>query len=225
MRLLLIEDDLLISRELLLRWQARPWIVRHVARFADADAALRDDAYDVVVLDLGLPDGDGLAWLARVRRRPLPLQVLILTARDSIADRVRGLEIGDDYLVKPFAEEELEARIQLLQRRARNAAERVTRMGRLTVSADQRSAFVDGKRLDVAPREFEVLELLAGRAPRFVPKRDMVDALAQSNLEVNDSVAELYVSRLRKKLEDSGVEIMTVRGIGYQLRPARTADA
>jgi DNA-binding response OmpR family regulator len=226
MRVLLIEDDPVIARELLLRWQSQPWVVRHATSLEEADAALVEGVFDIVLLDLGLPDGDGLPWLEELRRRESGLPVLILTARDRVVDRVKGLQLGaDDYLVKPFAPEELDARIEVMWRRARHARERLTRFGRLSVLTEDHAAFVDGKPLELTPREFEVLCLLATRAPRLVPKGALVEALAQSNLELNDSAAELYVSRLRRKLEASGVEIRTVRGVGYQLGLAREAGA
>ena len=221
MRLLLIEDDPAIARELKLRWQEGEWLVSHVQRLALADAALAREAFDQILLDLGMPDGDGLEWLKALRRRDARVPVMVLTARDRVAERVGGLRAGaDDYLVKPYAADELDARIAVLLRRTHPDLDRVIRFGNVSVLADGFGAWVDGQVFELAPREFEVLRLLISRAPRLVPKRSIVDALSLSNQEINDSAAELYVSRLRKRLEGSGVEIRTMRGVGYQLAVA-----
>jgi DNA-binding response OmpR family regulator len=215
MRLLLVEDDVVIARELQLRWLARGWAVQHCATLAEAELSSQA-SHDLVVLDLGLPDGDGLAWLQQVRRRDPNVPVLVLTARDSVGDRVQGLHAGaDDYLVKPFAPEELDARVAALARRSHRDQGQPLRLGRLSWAAGEGRALLDGQALDLSPREFEVLGLLMRRAPRLVSKRALVDALAERNLDVGDSVAEVYVSRLRRKLQGSGVEIRTLRGFGY----------
>lgn len=218
MRLLLIEDDPLIARELKLRWDDGPWVVSHVPRLDAADAALAAGAYDLILLDLGMPDGDGIVWLKALRARDARMPVMVLTARDRVAERVTGLRAGaDDYLVKPYAADELDARIDVLLRRTHPDRDRVIRFGPMSVLAEDFGAYLDGEPFELAPREFEVLRLLISRAPRLVPKRSIVDALSMSNQEINDTAAELYVSRLRKRLEGSGIEIRTMRGVGYQL--------
>jgi DNA-binding response OmpR family regulator len=218
MHLLLVEDDVVIARELQLRWRSRGWEVQHCATLAEADQASRSGLHDIVVLDLGLPDGDGLGWLQRLRERDPSVPVLVLTARASIGERVRGLHAGaDDYLVKPFAVEELDARVAALDRRLHRHRGQALRLGRLSWMGSEGRALVDEQALDLSPREFEVLGLLIQRAPRLVTKRALVDALAERNLEVGDSVAEVYVSRLRRKLLGSGVAIRTLRGFGYLL--------
>ena len=218
MRLLLIEDDSVIAHELSLRWRAREWAVLHCTSLADADAALHDGAYDLVVRDRGLPDGDGLDWLQRLRARDRLTPVLVLTARDRVAERVEGLQAGaDDYLVKPFAAEELDARVEVLTRRAAAARGELLQFGSLSWLGREGRVLVDGRQLELSPREFEVLGLLVRRAPHVVPKRVLIDALAERNLDVGDSAAEVYVSRLRRKLAGSGTEIQTVRGFGYRL--------
>jgi DNA-binding response OmpR family regulator len=141
-----------------------------------------------------------------------------MTARDRVADRVKGLRLGaDDYLVKPFAPEELDARIDVLVRRANLSRTRAIRFGRLDLIQEASEVLLDGKRMDLSPREFELLFILMRAAPRLVTKRALVDALSERNLELNDAAAELYVSRLRKKLDGSGTGIRTLRGVGYQL--------
>jgi DNA-binding response OmpR family regulator len=222
MRLLLVEDDVVIARELLLRWRARGWSAEaRTGLLAAEDALARNTGnrhYDLIVLDLGLPDGDGVDWLTRWRANDLRVPVIMLTARDRIADRVRGLKSGaDDYLVKPFDPDELDARIEAVRRRGQVARGERLQYGRITWLGDQGCAFVDGRSLELMPREFEVLGLLLGRAPRLLPKRWLVDALAERNLNLADSAAEVYVSRLRRKLADSGATIRTLRGFGYVL--------
>jgi DNA-binding response OmpR family regulator len=229
MRLLLVEDDVVIARELLLRWRARGWNADARTSLLGAEEALVGDAghhrYDLVVLDLGLPDGDGVDWLARRRVSDRAIPVIMLSARDRIADRVRGLRSGaDDYLVKPFDPDELDARIEAVQRRGQISRGERLQYGRLTWLGDQGCAFVDGRALDLMPREFEVLGLLLGRAPRLLPKRWLVDALAERNLNLADSAAEVYVSRLRRKLAGSGATIRTLRGFGYVLEVSVDKD-
>lgn len=218
MRVLLVEDDAVIARELALRWVARGWVARNAASLADADAALAQDGAELIVLDLGLPDGDGLDWLVRLRQRDRTTPLLVLTARDRVIDRVAGLRSGaDDYLVKPFAVDELDARIEVLMRRAQIARGELAHYGGITWLGRECRAYVAGQALDLLPREFEVLGILIRHAPRLVPKRMLIEALAERNMEVGDSVSEVYVSRLRRKLVGSGTMIRTLRGFGYQL--------
>ena len=228
--LLLVEDDATIARELGLRWRARGWAVQTAATLAQADAALaQGHAPQLIVLDLGLPDGDGLTWLQALRQTDRQTPVLVLTARDRVADRVLGLRQGaDDYLVKPFATDELEARVEVLLRRAAPGAApslpaRLV-FGDLVWLGDEGRATLGGAALELSPREFEVLGLLAQRAPRLLPKRVLVEALAERNLDLNDSAAELYISRLRRKLAGANQEIRTLRGFGYLLALRAATD-
>ncbi|WP_295457131.1 response regulator transcription factor [uncultured Thiodictyon sp.] len=228
MRLLLIEDDSTISRELLLRWRPRGWVVQACFSLGAADQVLAlspdSGAFDLIVLDLGLPDGDGGHWLTKLRQRDRQTPVLVLTARDSVADRVLGLRCGaDDYLVKPFAADELDARVEALRRRSQVSSGGLLHYGCLTWLGDEGRAYIEERALELSPREFEVLGILIRRAPRLVSKRALLDALADRNLEIGDNVAELYVSRLRRKLAGSGTVIRTLRGFGYLL--ALDADA
>jgi two-component system response regulator TctD len=218
MRLLLIEDDEVIARELCLRWQRWGWDFDAVTTLGAADERMAQGGIDIVVLDLGLPDGDGMNWLVKLRQHERSLPVLVLTARDLVSERVRGLRMGaDDYLVKPFAVDELDARIEVLSRRARVLQSERCQFGALVWMGQEGSAYVDRRRLDLSPREFEVLGLLIQRAPRLVPKRTLIDTLAERNLDMGDSAAEVYISRLRRKLEGSGTAIRTMRGFGYLL--------
>lgn len=223
MQILLVEDDPEIRRELLSRWQTRGWGVSPCDSLASADRQARVHAHELIVLDLQLPDGDGLDWLRRWRPQDPNTPVLVLTARDRVADRVKGLQSGaDDYLIKPFAAPELDARIEALMRRSSRSRDAGLQFGPLLWLRDEARALMDGVELELHPREFEVLGLLIRRAPRLVPKRIIIDTLAERNIEVGDSAAEVYVSRLRRKLGAGAVQIETVRGFGYRLALAGT---
>ncbi len=219
MRMLLVEDDPTIAHELALRWQQRGWQLLAVATLAAARGATAvPGLFDLVLLDRGLPDGDGLDLLAELRRGDVHTPVLVLTARDQVADRVQGLRQGaDDYLVKPFDAEELEARVEGLLRRTAKAPGRRLSFGDLHWLGDEGRACLGEQTLELSPREFEVLGLLVRRAPRLLPKRALIEALAERNLEINDSAAEVYISRLRRRLTGSNVQIRTLRGFGYLL--------
>ena len=222
MRLLLVEDDAVISRELVLRWRARGWSADACATLHAAEQATPTGTvshpYDLIVLDLGLPDGDGVDWLMRRRVDDLRSPVIMLTARDGIADRVRGLNSGaDDYLVKPFDPDELDARIEAVRRRGQISRGERMQYGNITWFGEQGRAYIHDRAIELLPREFQVLGLLLGRAPRLLPKRALVDALAERNLNLADSAAEVYISRLRRKLAGSGATIRTLRGFGYVL--------
>jgi len=230
MYLLLIEDDTVIARELLLRWRSCGWTVDVCSDLAAANAACGQDAagglYDLIVLDLGLPDGDGVHWLMQWRLRDRQTPIIVLTARDRVADRILGLNSGaDDYLVKPFDPDELDARIDALQRRSQAKRGESLQFGRIRWLGEEGRVYVDNAVLELMPREFEVLGLLIARAPRMLTKRALVDSLAQRNIEVGDSAAEVYVSRLRPKLAGCGATIRTLRGFGYVLELVATADA
>lgn len=218
MHILLVEDDSTIARELQLRWRAQGWLPVAADTLAAASEVLETGHVDLIVLDLQLPDGDGMPWLRQLRRLGVKTPVLVLTARDAVSDRVAGLQSGaDDYLVKPFAADELDARLKVLQRRVLMDRGEHAGFGPLVWLQEEGRVLSNGRPLELLPREFEVLGLLVRRAPRVVPKRALIDALAERNLEVGDSAAEVYMSRLRRKLVGSGVKIHTVRGFGYRL--------
>ena len=226
MQLILIEDDVTIAHELQLRWQARRWVVRHCCTLALGSSALAKAGADLIVLDLQLPDGDGLVWLEKLRHQDRQTPVLVLTARDRVSDRVAGLRRGaDDYLVKPFAPDELDARVEALMRRSRSAPGTAAQCGPLVWLPDEGRALLNGEPMDLFPREFEVLGLLVRSVPRLVSKRLLVEALAERNLDMGDSAVEVYISRLRRKLSGSGLSIQTVRGFGYRLAPDAAEQA
>ena len=183
----------------------------------DADAALLTATYDLLILDLGLPRLPGLEVLKRLRARGSQLPVLILTALDGTGDRVRGLDLGaDDYMAKPFELAELEARVRALTRRSAGTMPTI-QCGALTYDQVGRVAQVDGQTLDLSAREIGLLEILLNRMGRLVSKDQLVDHLCGWGDEVSHNAIEVYVHRLRKKLEAGGVKIATVRGLGYCL--------
>jgi two-component system response regulator TctD len=218
MQILLIEDDGVIARELALRWRARQVQTRIARTLAEAGAFLASARADLIVLDLGLPDGDGLQWLIGRRQSDPHTPVLILTAQHLVTDRVRGLRAGaDDYLIKPFDPEELDARVDSLMRRTQLPDQGMVSFGALCWYEEEGRITLDGQTVEFSPRESEVLAALIRRAPRMVPKRTLLDLLTQRNLDVTDGAVEVYVSRIRRKLTGSGLAIRTMRGFGYIL--------
>lgn len=218
MRLLLVEDNERFAALLKQGLTAAGFTVDVLATVGDATAALETSACDVVVLDLGLPDGDGLDVLSAMRHRGDATPVLILTARGSLKDRVTGLQSGaDDYLVKPFALEELVARLQALLRRPGNLLGLALKLGNLTLDTISRQVFVDDQPIFFSPREIAVLEHLLRRSGRVVAKTLLENSLYGLSQEVGSNAVEVYVHRLRRHLAEieASVQIHTVRGVGY----------
>ncbi len=223
MRILLVEDNPHLLRSLTLAL-AQGHVVDAVPDGAQADAVLRTERYDVVVLDLGLPKVDGLEVLRRLRARGDRTAVLVLTASGDTDDRVRGLDSGaDDYLAKPFELTELEARLRALHRRSLGHAAPLLQVGRLVYDSVARSFRIDGERLALPPREHQVLEQLITRAGQPLRKRQLADAVSTLDESLNEDALEIYVHRLRRKLSGSGAVIHTLRGLGYVLEPADEA--
>jgi two-component system response regulator TctD len=223
MRILIVEDNPHLLRTLTLAL-AQGHVVDAVPDGAQADAVLRTERYDVIVLDLGLPRMDGLEVLRRLRTRGDRTAVLVLTASGDTDDRVRGLDSGaDDYLAKPFELTELEARLRALHRRSLGHASPALQVGRLVYDSVARSFRVDGERLALPPREHQVLEQLITRAGQPLRKRQLADAVSTLDEALNEDALEIYVHRLRRKLAGSGAVIHTLRGLGYVLEPADEA--
>jgi two-component system OmpR family response regulator len=178
--------------------------------------------YDLLILDLGLPRMPGMDVLKRLRARDSKVPVLILTAADSVEQRVRGLDLGaDDFMAKPFALSELEARVRALVRRSVGAGSSVVKLGELVYDQVGRTATLNGQVLELSAREIGLLEVLLQRVGRLVSKEQIVDHLCEWGDEVSHNAIEVYMHRLRKKLEGGGIRIATVRGLGYCLeRPA-----
>jgi len=224
MRILLAEDDRVLADGLCRSLRQSGYAVDHVSSGADADAALAANAFDLLILDLGLPKMSGLEVLKRLRARNTSTPVLILTAADSVEQRVRGLDLGaDDFMAKPFALTELEARVRALARRAMGAASAQIRLGALVYDHVGRTAFLEDQPVDLSAREVGVLEILLQRTGRLVSKEQIVSHLCQWGEEVSHNAVEVYMHRLRRKLERGGVRIATVRGLGYCLE--RPPDA
>ncbi len=220
MRLLVVEDNAELGELLSRGLEAEGFAVDRAETAEDAADALRDMRYAAVVLDLGLPDRDGTMVLREMRGRRDSTPVLVLTARGGLHDRIAGLQSGaDDYLVKPFAFEELVARLRALLRRPGEMLGRVLQTANLALDTDGRQAFVDSKAEMMSAQETTLLEILMRRAGKVVPKSYIEDQLFGMSSEVGKSAVEVSVYRLRKRLEGMGarVEIHTVRGLGYLL--------
>jgi DNA-binding response OmpR family regulator len=215
--ILLVEDDAVLADGISRMLLAQGIQVELVADGLLADQLLMKSAAAVAVIDIGLPGIDGFEVVRRLRERGSAMPVLLLTARDAVEDRVRGLETGaDDYLVKPFAGAELVARIRALARR--NAAKpALLALGQLNLDLDTRRARVGERSIELSVREWALLEYLLQRGGRVVSKQQIIDAIAPYAEDLTLNAVEVYVSRLRLKLVDAGVAIRTIRGFGYML--------
>jgi DNA-binding response OmpR family regulator len=219
-RLLIIEDEARIAEILQAALSRAGFAVDLVGLQSDAQAALAVNPYDAVVLDLGLPDGDGLSLLKGMRRAGNSVPVLVLTARDAVEHRVAGLDAGaDDYLIKPFAVAEAIARIKALLRRPEGALGALLRSGNIAFDTIGRDLRVGDSVLVLPRRESAILEHLMRRAGRVVPKTVLEEKLYGIDDELGSNAIPVHVHHLRRKLLDSGatVEIHTVRGVGYLL--------
>ena len=218
MRILVAEDDAILADGVTRTLRQSGYAVDWVKNGAEADSALDTDDFDLLILDIGLPKKSGLDVLKRLRARDSRLPVLILTALDGVNDRVRGLDTGaDDYLAKPFELAELEARVRALTRRGMAGSPTLLRHGNLTYDQVGRVARVGGEPLELSAREVSLLEIFLQRAGRLVSKDQLVSHLCEWGEEVSPNAIEVYVHRLRKKLEPGGVRIVTVRGLGYSI--------
>lgn len=219
MKLLLAEDDALLADALSTQLRGAGFEVQHAPNGAVAEFLLEREPHDIAVLDLGLPMLDGLAVLHKVRARQPDLPVLLLTARDSLDDRVAGLQAGaDDYVTKPFDFPELLARLQALLRRSQRRQGATSQAGRLALDEGARRAWVAGEPMELSGREWTLLSLLVQQQGKVVTKEQIHAAWSDDSGEVGGGNAiEVYVHRLRRKTDGAGVNIRTVRGIGYLL--------
>jgi two-component system OmpR family response regulator len=226
MRILIVEDDPVLSDGLIRSLRGSDYAVDAAIDGEEADHILAAHSYDLVILDLGLPKLEGYEVLRRLRRRGSKTPVLILTALDTLDDRVKGLDLGgDDYLTKPFDLPELEARVRALIRRGQSGGGSLLSHGTLTLDTAGRRAMLDGEPLELSAREIGVLEVLMLRSGRVVNKDQLAEELYGWDEEVGANAIEVYVHRLRRKLEPAGVTIRTIRGLGYLLeKPAHAQD-
>ena len=216
MRILLAEDDSVLADGLTRSLRQSGYAIDCVGSGPEADVALSAQDFDLLILDVGLPRMSGLEVLRRLRSRNSHLPVLILTASDSVEQRVNGLDLGaDDYMAKPFALSELEARVRALTRRGAGGGPTVIRHGPLSFDQVGRIACINEHMLELSARELGLLEVLLQRTGRLVSKEQLVDHLCEWGEEVSNNAIEVYVHRLRKKIEVSGIRIATVRGLGY----------
>lgn len=217
MRLLVVEDDALTAHSLLQALSTLGHTVDSFATFQEAQAALAVDSFDLVVLDLGLPDGDGLQLLADLRHHGATTPVLVLTARDDIRDRVKGLDHGaDDYMAKPFSLAELEARVRALLRRSQHRPDNDLSYGPLCLDHHSGMVVLAGTPLTLRRREVSLLEGLMLHAERVTP-REILEKRVFGFDAVGPNALDVYISRLRKQLHGSGLRIQTLRGLGYRL--------
>ncbi len=226
MRVLIVEDDALLANGLTEMLRREGYVVDAVGSAEQADAALRISDIDLVILDVGLPGVDGFTWLKRLRARGGEQTVLVLTARDALADRVHGLTLGaDDYLAKPFAPEELSARVSALARRGRAMRSRIIEHGPLSIDLARKRAMIAGKPLDLPQREHAILEFLFSNVDAIVGKDKIAGAVASWDEQISPNAIEVHISRLRSKLEPAGIRIRTVRGLGYLVEPWKDAKS
>ncbi len=218
MRILIVEDDAVLANGLVRTFKQASYAVDHVSNGAQADLMLQESVYDLVILDLGLPKMDGMEVLKKLRQKGSKVAVLILTARDAIESRVKGLDLGaDDYLTKPFNLDELEARVRALIRRGQLGSNLPLHCANLSLSVVDKTAMNGEIPLPLSAREFGLLEVLMTRANKVVNKEQLLEALVNWDTEISDNAIEVYIHRLRKKIEPSGARIRTIRGLGYLL--------
>lgn len=222
MKILLVEDDLILGDAVMRAVQQAGFGVDWARDGVQADHALDAYAYDAMLLDLGLPRREGLEVLRRLRKRGVTLPVMILTARDSVEARVRGLDAGaDDYLLKPFSHDEMLARLRALLRRAHGVADSDIRVGQLRFDTRKRACWIGERAVALSARETEVLEILLNHAGRVTAKEAIADRLTGWDDGVGENAVEVYIHRLRRKIEGSGTCIRTLRGLGYLLEAER----
>lgn len=216
MKILVAEDDQVLAAVLLRSLRASGAVVDHVATGSDADATLvKHSEFDLLILELDLPIVQGLEILKRLRARGSHLPVLVLIGTDSVEDRVKSLDNGaDDCMAKPFSLDELKARVRALSRRGMSTSGNAIRHGPLVYDKASRLTTLDGKTVELSARELSVLEVLLQRAGRPVSKDQLVDRLCEWGAEVSLNAIEVYIHRLRKKIEKGPVRVATVRGLG-----------
>jgi len=217
-RILLVEDNQVLSEGLCALLRGSGYAVDVVSDGHSADAAIAAENFDLVILDLNLPEKDGIEVLRSMRARQEKAAVLILTARGTPEEKVRGLDLGaDDYMIKPFDITEFEARVRVLLRRNAGLRSSLVSFGKISFDLTSRTFSADGHPLDIPAREVGLLEVLFMRAGKVVAKEAIVQSLTGFDDELSGNAIEQYVSRLRKRLAPYGLTVKTARGIGYYL--------
>ncbi len=218
MRLLLVEDDTLLADGIARSLRQSGYLVDIAGSGSEAGQWLNSTVFDLTILDLGLPDLDGSLLVQQLRQRRQQMPVLVVSARQALEERVRLLDLGaDDYIVKPVALMELEARIRALIRRGQANPDPVIRLGKLRLDTVGKRAWLDDEALELTAREWAALEFLSGRQNRIVSKEQIMQSLYDWEEDITPNAIEKFVSRLRTKLEPAGINIRTVRGLGYYL--------
>ncbi|MCD6666079.1 response regulator transcription factor [Hydrogenophaga bisanensis] len=221
MRLLLVEDDVMVASGMKLGLCDAGYTVDWVGSGERAVQALEAESFDLAIVDIGLPGMDGLQLTQRIRASGCTMPVLILTARDALQDRVQGLDLGaDDYMLKPFELPELLARLRALLRRSQAATSAVLSFGPLEMDTAHRRVTLAGQLMELGPREWSVLEYLLLQAPKPAAKDKLLAALTGWDKEITPNAIEVYISRLRAKLDPAGVALRSIRGFGYRLELA-----
>ena len=218
MRVLITEDDPNVAEALQFSLRQCGYAVDCISNGALADQALKDNVFDLLILDLGLPKLDGFEVLRRLRKRNSKLPVLILSGRETPSEKVQGLDLGaDDYLVKPFSLDELHARVRALLRRSCGAGTPCITHAHLSYDTVERVATVNGKSIELSAQETAVLEALLNRFGKVVSKEQMVEQLYNYDHDVGHNAIEVYIHRLRRKIDGSGITVRTLYGRGYML--------
>ena len=218
MRILAVEDDTLVAEGIKQGLEREHFTVDVVGSAEQAETYLHGEHFDLLIVDLGLPKADGFSLVRQLRQTGQKTPVLILTARDTLEDCVKGLEVGaDDYMVKPFRLPELVARIRALIRRVHSITDSKLSHGELELDTARHTATLKGQALELTNREWAILELLLMQSPKVVSKDKIVQALAGWDVDLSPNAIEVYISRLRSKLAASGVIIRTIRGMGYRI--------
>ena len=218
MRILLVEDDVILGNATSIYLRNSGYVVDWAKDGKQADSALHSEVYDAVVLDLGLPQMDGLTILKRLRARKQQTSVIILTARDSLEDRIAGLDLGaDDYLIKPIKLAELAARIRVQLRRQHATLSSIIEYPPLSLNTEDRLVSYQNQPFALSPRELSLLETLLLRVGKVVSKESLIENISDWDDSLGKNAIEVYMHRLRKKLLSVGIEVRTVRGLGYML--------
>jgi DNA-binding response OmpR family regulator len=227
-RVLLIEDSDRVAETVGAGMRAHGHTVVLAGGVQAADEALASGAFDLAVVDIGLPDGSGLDWCRATRSGDNPIPILVLTARNDVADRVSGLDAGaDDYLGKPFSLDELLARVRALCRRGPRWTDSIRSFGRVQIDGDQRAVSVDGERLPLTPRELDIVFMVSSRDGRIVPRDELLEAVWGDGSERAAASLEVLLVRIRRKLAEHGVRdaLRTVRQVGYRWALERSKHA